>query len=360
MLHTARVVSPTSMQVWKLIEQDYTLRLSLVANEWATEHLKAWNAVFAEGRKRGNAGYYGPALVEMEIADANKRAEWSYQTCCEIWEVQGRLKSRPFFRAIFDWCLQPMFSTREACFKSRLELHRKRTAARIPQGRSAIGGHMKREIGKIRAEWNTKLEIAARDNEYRQQRTPTQDLKPDRTSTAPIPVVIGPVFTWKELETRFENIQSKAPVRHKISVWFTVTKSHSGSVTEEWKVEGNSACRVEFEKLASIAARKLGYTTSENATKYWLDRVREWMQRERLDKNRELAWLPTGYEDFQGHRDTTQHLFTERIAELSAKFCLNLMADDTPESVIAVPSERSKIAERRTRAWTCIRLEAST
>lgn len=67
----------TSTQAWKLIEQDYTLRLSLVAHEWATEHLRAWNAVFAEGRKRGNAAYCGPALVEMEIADADKRAEWS-------------------------------------------------------------------------------------------------------------------------------------------------------------------------------------------------------------------------------------------------------------------------------------------
>ena|SRR5215469_1494454 len=62
-----------SIQVWKIIEQDFTLRLSLVANEWATEHLKAWNAVFAEARRRGNAAYCGPALVEMEIADADKR-----------------------------------------------------------------------------------------------------------------------------------------------------------------------------------------------------------------------------------------------------------------------------------------------
>lgn len=68
-------VFANSHQVWRLIEQDYTLRLSLIASEWATEHLRAWNAVFAEGHKRRNSGYYGPALVEMEIADANKRAE---------------------------------------------------------------------------------------------------------------------------------------------------------------------------------------------------------------------------------------------------------------------------------------------
>jgi hypothetical protein len=139
------------MQAWKLIEKDYTLRLSLVAHEWSTEHLKAWNALFAEGRKRGNAAYFGPALVEMEIANEEKRAEWCYRTCCEIWEVQGRTKCRPLFRAIFDSCLQPMFSTRESCFRYQLELHQKRTSARIPQGLAAIGGHMKREMGRLQA-----------------------------------------------------------------------------------------------------------------------------------------------------------------------------------------------------------------
>jgi hypothetical protein len=155
----------TSTQAWKLIEVDYSLRLYLVADDWATKHLRAWNEVFAEGRKRGNAAYCGPALVEMEIADADKRAEWAYQTCCEIWEIQGRAKCRPFFRAIFDSCLQPMFSVRESCFKHELELHQKRTRTGIPQGLSAIGGHMNRKMGKLRAKWNTKLEIAARDLE---------------------------------------------------------------------------------------------------------------------------------------------------------------------------------------------------
>ena len=78
-------VVASSQEVWKLIEKDYTLRLSLVANGWATEHLKAWNAVFAEGRKRGNSAYYGTALVDMEIADMDKRAQWVCDIFGEIW-----------------------------------------------------------------------------------------------------------------------------------------------------------------------------------------------------------------------------------------------------------------------------------
>ena len=139
----------TSVQAWKLIERDYTLRLSLVASEWSEEHLKAWNAVFAEGRRRGNSAYWGHALVEVEIADEDKRAEWSYRTCCEIWEVQDRPKCRPFFRAIFESCLQPMFAVRDGCFTHQLKLHHRRTGTGIPQDLSAIGGYMKRERDKL-------------------------------------------------------------------------------------------------------------------------------------------------------------------------------------------------------------------
>jgi len=168
-----------TFQIWKLIEEDFTLRLSMVAGEWSAKHLKEWNAVFAEGRRRGNASYYGPALVEMEIADAEKRAEWSYQTCCKIWEIQGRAKTKQFFRAIFDWCLQPMFSTREGCFGSQIELHQKRAGTSLGQGLSHTKGHLKREIAKLRAKWNTKLEIATRDAEYQVRLTPERESMAD-------------------------------------------------------------------------------------------------------------------------------------------------------------------------------------
>jgi hypothetical protein len=145
-------------------------------------------------------------------------------------------------------------------------------------------------------------------------------------------------FTWKELEERFQNVQMKAPERQKVSGWFTRTESHTGSVTEEWMVEGDPACRVEFEQLASIGARKLGYVLTEART-YWLSCVREWMIQEKLDRNGELAWLPTGFVDSNGHRSTTQHLYTERIAQLSAMFCVKLIADRTSESAVSAAQE---------------------
>lgn len=223
---------------------------------------------------------------------------------------------------------------------------------------------MKREMGKLRAKWNTKLEIATRDNDYKRQFAGD---KAKESVSSPAPTLPASThirenenqqrstFTWKELDARFREIQSKAPVKQKVSAWFTLTESHSGSVTEEWRVSGNPACRVEFEKLASIASRKLGYIASENATEYWLGRVREWMQREKLDKSGELAWLPTGYSDFEGHRDTTKHLWTDRIADLSALFCTELIAGGSSESAISPPLERLEIAAQQSQPRRAVR-----
>jgi hypothetical protein len=200
MLPVVKVPPTTSIQAWRCIEEDYTLRHSLVATEWATEHLSAWNAVLAEGRERGNSAYYGPALVEMEIADADKRAEWSYLTCCEIWEIQGRAKSRLFFRAVLDCCLQPLFSTRESCFKSELKLHETRTRKQIPQGHSAIFGHMKRQMDKLRDKWSTKLEIATRDNEYQEHLTRGREAQ--QASALAVPTLSAPPATRSQTTTR--------------------------------------------------------------------------------------------------------------------------------------------------------------
>ena len=305
----------------------------------------------------------------MEIADADKRAAWAYQTCCEIWEIQGRAKSRPFFRAIFEAYIQPMFSIREGCFRSQLELHQTRTRTGIPQGLAAIHRHHKREIGRLRAKWNTKLEIATRDNEYQQQLLRPERQQQESKLTAPLPTnaasdlqrrptnvaaemtshsssalmptvqirSIASSFNWKELENRFREIQTRPSARERFRAEFTRTEWDSGSITEEWTMRGNAVCRTEFERLASIAARKLAYEASEDALKYWLGRVREWLCRTGLDKDSDMAWCPTGSGHIKESFYTTSHLNTERIAEMSAMFCVELMAHGAPECAILPP-----------------------
>jgi hypothetical protein len=79
------------------------------------------------------------------------------------------------------------------------------------------------------------------------------------------------------------------------------------------------------------------------------------MQQAGLDKDKNVAWLPTGTVNEWGKIGTTQGLFTERIAELSARFCVDLMARGTPESSVSPPSQRSEINVRQTEPRRVVR-----
>jgi hypothetical protein len=231
---------------------------------------------------------------------------------------------------------------------------------------------MNREMSRLISEWNTRLEIDTRDNDYQQQRIRAQELQQARTPTALVPA-FAPIdvrrlsetpagdermqsqsetltieqvgaaalkFDWKEMEIRFRESQANA-TEQRFPANFIRTDWESGEVSKEWIVGGNPAFREEFENLASISARKLGCTRSEGANEYWLDRVWEWMQQAGLDKDKNVAWLPTGTVVQAGLTGTTQGLYTEKIAELSAQFCLELMTRGTPESAVPPHVERS-------------------
>src|SRR5262249_41017752 len=158
----------------------------------------------------------------------------------------------------------PMFATREGSFMSQLEKYQQQ-GTNVSQGLSAIGGHMKREMGRLRAKWNTKLEIAARDAEYRQQKIRQRKLeqessqtvqgtaataddlralpeRPDRdrlsgsdTTILPLQQIhaIASSFTWRELEMRFRDVQAKPTMHQRVSAEFSRTEWDSGTVTEE-------------------------------------------------------------------------------------------------------------------------------
>jgi hypothetical protein len=148
-------------------------------------------------------------------------------------------------------------------------------------------------------------------------------------------------FDWKQLEIRFRDILAKTTVQEKLSAEFTRTVWDSGLVTGEWRVRGNPVWRTEFERLGSLAARKLGYMPSEGAPDYWLDHVRKWMHKTGMDKDEKVSWCPTGEGLLHGATYKTEHLTTEWIAELSATFCMELMARGTPESAVSPPSKGS-------------------
>lgn len=149
-------------------------------------------------------------------------------------------------------------------------------------------------------------------------------------------------FTWKELEDRFQLNHAKAK-GHISSATFIRTNWESGGVTEEWFMGGSRAWQKEFEHLASIAARKLGCTQSEGANEFWLGLVLKWMQQAGLDKDKDMAWCPAGSVYDGKLNGTTESLRTERIAELSAMFCVELIARGAQQSAVSPPSKHSNM-----------------
>jgi len=193
---------------------------------------------------------------------------------------------------------------------------------------------MKGQMAKLGAKWNTKLEIASRDNEYQQQRIRAQELQQARTPTALVPAS-APVstFSWKELETRFRDNQAKTTPSQDVFASWTRTEGSAGFVKEEWELRGPAFWWSEFVELASIAAQKLGNAPGENAYKNWLEQLGKWMQKRGLDRDKNVGWCPDGSES----KGTTRHMFTQKIAGLSADFCLHL---SPRESTVSPPLER--------------------
>ena len=321
-------VITSSQQAWKLIEKDYTLRLSLVANEWATEHLRAWNAVFAEGRRRGNSAYYGPALVDMEIADMDKRAQWACDIFCEIWQIQGRNKCRPFFQTVFEQGINPVLSTREGCFQHGLELHLKRTGRELSQGLPAIMHSMKQRTGQLRAKWNTKLEIAARDAENQECLARERETQIASAPTPSIGSDAGDPWrtndpAWQQFANDFARLAEEEKGKARLNVMAAQELNHSGDMAV-WAINDSYSenFKARFELLASQAGKSLGPLPSgASPFTYWLHRLYQHLREERSSLSRSLIY--TAKTD-AGNQVSLECPLVEGACEASSTFCLRL------------------------------------
>ena len=149
------------------MEKDYRLRKALKYREFKKQHDDAINEIAYRASQSGNSASYGPARTEFELRYIDERAKWSFQTCCEIWEIQGRWQSRAFFRAVFEKVLSPLFSAYPRSVATDMTMKDGRTGK---LGRStAVLEHFDRDVRGLTREWDKRLEIEARNNEYQER-----------------------------------------------------------------------------------------------------------------------------------------------------------------------------------------------
>ena len=87
-----RAVS-SAAHAWDIMRDDVTLRQSLMTPGFNEQLQKDLLALNSETHERGNAGYYLPARIELEIRDTNEHAQVLYDACCEVWENHGLKRS---------------------------------------------------------------------------------------------------------------------------------------------------------------------------------------------------------------------------------------------------------------------------
>ena len=266
--------------------------------------------------------------ADAEIKIVNEWAEKLYAAWIEIWDIQGFPRCHALYRAIYEWELQQLFATRRSCFQGKCQ--QLETVKRRPHYYSAALGWFAREMDKLASDWNRRMNVESRKARYAANlQSQTKPPTIERTDMA------ASNFTWRELEVRFRDLQAKMSPRQNVRAELHRTTWDSGSVNEEWEIHGPAALRSEFVGLALIASRKLGYPPYEDGYKNWLGRLWKWAKQAGLDKERQLAWCPTGSGSGGGSDYTVKYLFTESIAEFSAMFCLELIARDTPESTVS-------------------------
>ena len=176
------------------MRDDVTLRHSLMTPGFIEQHQRDLLALNYEAQQKGNSGYYLPARIELEIRDTNERAQALYDACCEVWENHGLKRTRAFFRAVFDNCLQLLFGTRRGAIAYDLQLRDTRMGT--PGRSSAAQGSLTRRMGQLTATWNQKLEKETRDCETRERverrhaalRPITPVVLTSRTPLAPSPL----------------------------------------------------------------------------------------------------------------------------------------------------------------------------
>jgi hypothetical protein len=120
-----------------------------------------------EARKNMNGAYYNDARITLEMKRIEEISEKYHEACCQIWQVQGRKYCTAFYCAVLDRCLSPYFAGRKARLFAELN-RRDRKHWRLPSS-VAYQARFSGELERFEGEWRKRIQIAIRNNEYRER-----------------------------------------------------------------------------------------------------------------------------------------------------------------------------------------------
>lgn len=101
--------------MWEQIDHVLlNFKLAEIAEEMQLKLAADKAGAHADGRKRGNSGFYPSERVRLEELRADEWAEKTCQASLQVWETQGHRPSPAFYRALDQKILAPLFGTRKS------------------------------------------------------------------------------------------------------------------------------------------------------------------------------------------------------------------------------------------------------
>lgn len=104
--------------------------------------------------------------LQMHLRRADEWAQRTFDAYCDVWQRQGNALSPEFLRAVCANGIQPLIATRTSTVISALEMEAVRTRSYPDEWLKAACADFRREMQRLFARWNSRIEIEAKTAEH--------------------------------------------------------------------------------------------------------------------------------------------------------------------------------------------------
>jgi hypothetical protein len=118
-----------------------------------------------ENRGNLNSSTVPCQVLKMHLSRTEEWARGKYEIYCEVWQIQGRVKSADFVRTVSARAVLDTFRSRTAVIANRFSKSARRTS--LPFGvRDAMLEHFRMEMSRLEGRWRRRFRIEVRECEH--------------------------------------------------------------------------------------------------------------------------------------------------------------------------------------------------
>jgi hypothetical protein len=164
-------------ETWNKVDHDLVrLKKDPVARELEQKYENRKTQIYLKGQTRATAWTVPLEMSRLWIEQTKEWIESLNQIYGQVWERQGKVKTPSFVRAVFQKALLPAIETGIAAVKEALSYSSLREHS--DDLTSLQVEDIVLEVSQVRHEWQTRIEIEARELQLEQERAEAQQPVP--------------------------------------------------------------------------------------------------------------------------------------------------------------------------------------